>query len=61
VVTLAEVLRRHWPDYQRQFGAQILPSHRRAVQCILRCRTPALGGEIYRCADCGQDHYVYHS
>jgi Putative transposase/Transposase zinc-binding domain len=61
VVTLAEVLRRHWPDYQRQFGAQILPSHYRAVQCIMRCRTRALGGEIYRCVDCGQDHYAYHS
>ncbi len=61
MVSLAEVLRRHWPEYERQFGAQLLPSHRRAVQAILACRTGALGGEVYRCADCCRDHYVYHS
>jgi hypothetical protein len=61
VVSLAEVLRRHWPEYERQFGAQILPSHRRAVQAILSCRTATLGGEVYRCPDCCKDHFVYHS
>lgn len=58
---MAEVLLRHWPEYERQFGAQILPSHRRAVQAILTCRTRALGGEVYRCANCRRDHFVYHS
>jgi hypothetical protein len=61
VIPLAEVLRRHWPEYQRTFAQQILPSHRRAVQCILECRTRALGGEVYRCQDCRRDHFVYHS
>ena len=61
MVSLAEVLRQHWAQYERQFGAQILPSHRRAVQAILNCRTCALGGEVYRCADCRRDHFVYHS
>jgi hypothetical protein len=37
-----------------------LPSHRRAVTAIVSCRTPALGGQLYRC-DCGQEHYAYHS
>ena len=59
MVELAEVLRRHWPEYERQFGAQILASHRRAVQAILACRTRALGGEVY--ARCCKDHFVYHS
>jgi hypothetical protein len=61
VVALAEVLRRHWPAYERQFGAQILASHRRAVAAILACRTQALGGEVYRCERCHRDHFVYHS
>jgi hypothetical protein len=61
LVALAEVLRRYWPQYQRQFGSAILSSHRRAVQAILSCRTPALGGQLYRCADCRRDHFVYHS
>ena len=37
----------------RSFGARLLPSHRRAVPAILSCRTPALGGQLYRC-DCGR-------
>jgi hypothetical protein len=61
VVTLAQVLARHWPGYQRRYGARVLPSHRRAVQAILACRTPALGGQRYRCAACGRDHFAYHS
>jgi hypothetical protein len=60
VIELAEVLRRHWPAYERRFGAKLLPSHRHAVRCILRCRTPALGGQLFRC-DCGRLHYAYHS
>lgn len=60
MIPLAEVLRRHWPAYQRRFGAKLLPSHRHAVACILRCRTPVLGGQVYRC-DCGRVAYSYHS
>ena len=60
MVPLAEVLRRHWPAYERKYRARLLPSHRRAVAAILSCRTPALGGQLYRCA-CGQEHYAYHS
>lgn len=61
MLSLAEVLRQHWPQYERQFASDILPSHRRAVQAIVNCRTPALGGEVYRCPDCRRDHFVYHS
>jgi hypothetical protein len=60
VISLAEVLRRHWPAYERKFGARLLPSHRRAVQAILSCRTPALGAQLYGCA-CGRRELVYHS
>jgi hypothetical protein len=61
VIELAEVLARHWPAYERQHGAKLLPSHRAAVRAILRCRTPQLGGQTYRCGDCGHTHYAYHS
>ncbi len=60
MVPLAEVLRRHWPAYERKFRARLLPSHRRAVSAIVSCRTPALGGQLFRC-DCGKEHYAYHS
>ena len=57
---MAEVLRRHWPAYERKFRARLLPSHRRAVTAVLNCRTPALGGQLFRC-DCGRQHFAYHS
>jgi len=60
VVELAQVLARHWPEYQRRFGEEILPSHQRAVQALLSCRTAQLGGQTYGC-DCGHLHFAYHS
>ncbi|HWX20053.1 MAG TPA: transposase [Candidatus Binatia bacterium] len=60
MIPLAEVLRRHWPAYERKYRARLLPSHRRAVAAILSCRTPALGGQLFRC-QCGKEHYAYHS
>ncbi len=60
MIPLAEVLRRHWPAYERKFGARLLPSHRRAVRAIRSCRTPALGAQLFGCA-CGRRELVYHS
>lgn len=34
---------------------------RRALAAIARCRTPALGGHVYRCTDCAQSDFAYHS
>ena len=60
MVTLAEILRRHWPAYDARFGNAIPRAHRAAVAAILSCRTPSRGGQLYRC-DCGQSHFAYHS
>jgi len=37
------------------------PAQRRALRAIQRCRTPALGGHVYRCADCTETSFGYHS
>ena len=37
------------------------PEQRRALHAIRRCRTPASGGQRYRCAHCGGEHHGYHS
>lgn len=42
-------------------GLAVLPSQQQALRSILQCRTSALGGELYRCADCGAHHFSYHS
>jgi hypothetical protein len=57
---LAEILAAHWPAYAAQFGRAIPAEQPAAVRAIRRCRTPALGGQLYRCG-CGKEHYAYHS
>lgn len=57
---LADWLRRQapaWLDGSRP----LTPAQRRALTAILRCRTPALGGRIHRCGDCGETDFAYHS
>lgn len=60
-LTLADLLERHWPAYQRKHSKHLCRAHYRAVRSVLQCRTPALGGRLYRCADCKQPHFAYHS
>ena len=31
------------------------------MQNIVDCRTPALGGQTWKCEECGKIHYSYHS
>jgi hypothetical protein len=59
-VRLADVLATHWPAYAALFGRLIPPEQHAAVRAIRRCRTAALGGQLYRCG-CGREHYAYHS
>jgi hypothetical protein len=58
---LAEVFRRDGGAYLARFGAELLPSHRRAIEDILHGRTEVLGGHLLPCDHCGQEHDVYHS
>ena len=37
------------------------PAQRRALAAIRRCRTPALGGHVYRCTECARADFAYHS
>jgi hypothetical protein len=46
-----------WLDGSRP----LVPAQRRALHAIVRCRTPALGGHVYRCTACDGTDYAYHS
>jgi ribosomal protein L37AE/L43A len=61
LLEVADILRLHGPEYRAKFGARMLPSHRRAMQDIETCRTAALGGQLYYCAQCQEQRYSYHS
>lgn len=39
----------------------LTPAQRRALLAITRCRTPALGAHVYRCAECARTDFSYHS
>jgi hypothetical protein len=61
MLEVADIFRLHGPGYRAQFGKQMLPSHRRAMQDIETCRTASLGGQLYYCAQCDEQRYSYHS
>ncbi len=61
MLDLASVLQRHWAGYAAAHGDRILSSHRAAVAAVLRCRTAALGGQLYACGPCGRQVRVFHS
>ena len=61
MVELADVFRLHAPAYLEEFGSRMPPSHIRAINDIINCRTDVLGGQVYRCDSCSHLHYSYHS
>lgn len=58
---LTELLGEHWASYARAHWQHLCAAHYRAVRRILACRTPEMGGRVYRCSGCQKNHYAYHS
>src|SRR5208337_4169594 len=61
MIEVADVFRRFAADYLSAHGASMLPSHRRAIEDILNCRTAALGGQVWRCETCNTEVFSFHS
>ena len=58
---MAEILSEHWEGFARQHRHMLSKAHYRAVRSVLACRTPVLGGRLYRCGSCQRKHFAYHS
>jgi predicted RNA-binding Zn-ribbon protein involved in translation (DUF1610 family) len=58
---LADIFRQYAPAYRQKYAAHLLASHRQAMRAIERCRTQALGGQLFACPVCGEVRYSYHS
>jgi hypothetical protein len=58
---VADVVRRYGREYLDRVEQDRLPSHRRAMEALLACRTEALGGQRWPCEPGGQAHAVYHA
>jgi putative transposase/transposase-like zinc-binding protein len=61
MLEVADILRLHGAAYGARFGKALNPSQRRALRDLQVCRTPACGGHIQQCAQCGRTVYAYHS
>lgn len=61
MITLDEIFRRYGPAYIKQFGENMLESHKRAIEAVCSCLTPELGGHWYHCEDCKAEHVIMHS
>ena len=57
--TLAEVLRTFGPAYLRKH--QLSTAQARVWRAIVACRTPALGGTLQQCDQCGRQQRLFHS
>src|SRR4051795_4379456 len=57
----AGVFRRHGPAYRQAHAYHLGGTERRVMAAIETCRTPALGGHVEHCADCGFIRCAYNS
>ena len=58
---LADIFRQYGPSYRQKYASRMPGNHFKAMRAIEQCRTPALGGQVYRCPNCEQVQYSYHS
>lgn len=61
MVELADIFLRHGPDYRAKFGDRMPRNHLKVMRAIEQCRTKALGGRVFKCKKCSEEHYAYHS
>ena len=56
---LADIFRRFGPGYLRRHTMS--PQQAKALRAVGVCRTPALGGHVYRCTHCDYEQPTYNS
>ena len=61
MLEVAEIIRLHGAAYGARFGKALGASQRRALRDLPACRTPACGGHVRQCEQCGRTVYAYHS
>jgi hypothetical protein len=59
--SLADIVRRHGPEYRRQFSSRMSTDQLRALRDVERCRTPAMGGHRWQCPCCKEERLAFHS
>jgi hypothetical protein len=60
-IELADIFRHYGESYRQKHALRMPSTHLKVMRAIEQCRTEALGGQVYRCPDCEQVQYSYHS
>lgn len=60
-VDIADIFRSAGPAYLAQKSQHLSREQRNAIRDITRCRTPALGGRVQQCENCGGVRFLYNS
>jgi len=58
---VADIVRRFGPAFRETNHGKLSRAHLRTLGAIETCRTAALGGHTYECAECGARKIVYNS
>lgn len=58
---LATIFREYGAAYRAKYGQGMPASHLKAMSDIEHCRTEVFGGHLYRCEQCQERVYSYHS
>ena len=61
VLEVADVFRRHGTAFRDRHDEHLGRVERRVMAAIEACRTPALGGHVEQCGDCGLVRCAYNS
>ena len=51
---LAALIHQYLPAFEQRYAQALLPSHRHAINALLRCRTPAAGAISLQCRECAE-------
>jgi hypothetical protein len=59
--TIHDIFMEFGPEYLARFGESIPQNHRKVMDAIINCRTPACGMVVYDCIECGEIHHAFRS
>jgi len=61
MITLASIIERFEADYLAQYQSAMLPSHRKALAAMKRCRSSMAPRMLAQCSRCDEQRLVPHS
>jgi hypothetical protein len=58
---VADVFRDGAIRFLSKYGPMLSHEQQRVLRAVMDCRTPALGGHLQKCDDCGHERIQYNS